>query len=108
MSTSIIPKPNKASYNTPKMFRLIFLLNTLGKLIEKVIGKRLQFQALSKNIIHSCQLNGLKQQSTTNVSIDLTYLICADWVKNCSTSTLAFNIVQFFPSLNHQMLTNPG
>jgi len=62
MSTSIIiPKPNKASYNTSKLFRPIVLLNTLGKLIEKVIGKRLQFQALSKNIIHSCQLGRLKQ-----------------------------------------------
>jgi len=50
----IIPEPNKVWYNTLKMFRLIILLNTLGKLIEKVIGKRLQFQALSKNVIHSC------------------------------------------------------
>ena len=45
----IIPKP---LYDTPKMFRPIVLLNMLGKLIEKVIGKRLQFQALSKNVIH--------------------------------------------------------
>ena len=39
------------------------------------------------------------------VSIILTYLICASWVKNCSTSTLAFDIVQFFLSLNHQLLS---
>ena len=37
----IIPKLNKASYNTSKTFRPIILLNMLGKLIEKVIGKRL-------------------------------------------------------------------
>ena len=44
MSISIIIlKPNKASYDTPKMFRPIILLNKLGKLIEKVINKRLQF-----------------------------------------------------------------
>jgi len=62
ISTSIIiPKPNKASYDTPKMFRPIILLNMLSKLIEKVIGKRLQFQSLSKNMIHPCQLGGLKQ-----------------------------------------------
>ena len=75
-STSIIiPKSNKASYNTPKTFRPIILLNTLGKLIEKVISKRLQFQALSKNVIHPCQLGGLKQWSTTDTSIALTHLI---------------------------------
>jgi len=35
----IIPKPNKASHDFPKMFRPIILLNILEKLIEKVIGE---------------------------------------------------------------------
>jgi len=39
----IIPKPNKTFYNSPMAFRSIVLLDMLGKLIEKVIGKRLQF-----------------------------------------------------------------
>jgi len=42
-TTIIIPKPNKLSYDSPKAFRPIVLLNTLGKLIEKVIAERLQF-----------------------------------------------------------------
>ena len=37
----IIPKPNKSLYDSPKSFRPIVLLNTLGKLIEKVIGERI-------------------------------------------------------------------
>ena len=57
----IIPKLNKTSYDIPKMFRPIVLLNTLSKLIEKFIGERLQFQALLKNAIHPCQLGRLKQ-----------------------------------------------
>jgi len=57
----IIPKPNKVSHNIPKIFRLIILLNILSKLIEKAIGKMLQFQSISKNVIHSCQLGILKQ-----------------------------------------------
>jgi len=79
----------------------------LSKLIEKVIGKKLQFQALSKNMIHPCQLGGLKQWSITdtNTSIVLKHLIYADWVKNCSTNMLAFDIAQFFLSINHQMLS---
>ena len=39
----IISKPNKELYNSSKAFRLIILLNMIGKLIEKVISKRLQF-----------------------------------------------------------------
>ena len=48
----IISKRNKASYDSPKTFRPIILLNTLGKLIEKVIGERIQFQLISKNFIN--------------------------------------------------------
>ena len=57
----IIPKPNKASYNSPKMFWSIVLLNMLRKLIKKVIRKRLQFQAISNNFVHPNQLGELKQ-----------------------------------------------
>ena len=41
--TIVILKPNKMLYDAPKLFRLIVLLNILGKLIEKVISDRLQF-----------------------------------------------------------------
>ncbi|KAF9442152.1 hypothetical protein P691DRAFT_682093, partial [Macrolepiota fuliginosa MF-IS2] len=48
ISTSvIIPKPNKPNYATPKMFRPIVLLNTLGKLIEKMISNQLQFESVT-------------------------------------------------------------
>ena len=52
----IILKPNKLSYNSPKSFHPIVLVNTLGKLFEKMIGERLQFHLISNNFIHSCQL----------------------------------------------------
>ena len=104
-TTIIIPKPNKASYNMPKSFRLIVLLNMLDKLIEKVIGDRLQFHVISNNFIYQSQLGGLKYKSTTNTSIVLIHFICMGWVKNLSTSTLAFNIAQFFLLLNHHFLT---
>ena len=35
----IIPKPGKPAYDTPKAFQPIVLLNTLGKLIEKIIAR---------------------------------------------------------------------
>jgi len=77
----------------------------LGKLIKKVISDRLQFQAISNNFIHQSQLEGLKFKSTTNTGIALTYFICMGWIRNIPTSILAFDISQFFPSLNHHLLT---
>ena len=87
-----------------KSFRPIVLFNTLGKLIEKAIGERLQFQVVTNNFIHQSQLGGLKFKSTIDTGIALTHFIYIGWIKNMSTSTLAFDIAQFFPSLNHHLL----
>jgi len=43
----IILKPGKPSYSTPKVFRLIVLLNTLGKLFEKMLSQRMQFDGVA-------------------------------------------------------------
>jgi len=101
----IISKPNKLAYNNPKSFCPIVLLNTLGKLIEKMIAERLQFYVIKNNFIYPSQLDGLKFKSTTDAGIALTYVIRSGWVKNKTTSILVFDITQFFPSLNHYLLT---
>ena len=49
-------------------------------------------------------LGGLKHQSTTDVGVALTHFIQSGWVKNLTTGMLAFDIAQFFPSLNHHLL----
>jgi len=100
----IIYKSNKTSYDFPKLFRLIVLLNTIGKLIEKVIGERLQFLTASNDFIHLSQLGSLKFKSITNTGVALTYIIHLGWIRNLSTSTLTFDIMQFFPLLNHCLL----
>ena len=104
LTTIVIPKTNKSSYDHPKAFHPIVFLNTLGKLIEKVVAKRLQFIVASNNFIHPSQLVGLKFKSTSDASTALTHIIWSGWTKGRSTSTLAFNISQFFPSLNHRIL----
>jgi len=76
-TTVIIPKPNKISYNNPKSFRPIVLLNTISKLIKKVIGNRLQFHVALNSFIHPSQLGGLKFKSMTDVGAVLTHIICS-------------------------------
>ena len=75
LTAVIIPKPNKQSYDSPKSFRPIILLNMLGKLIEKVIGERFQFQVVSNDFIHPSQLDGLKFKSTIDVGVVLMHII---------------------------------
>ena len=47
----------------------------MGKLIEKVIGERLQFIITANNFIHSSQLGGLKFKSILDVGVVLTHII---------------------------------
>jgi len=74
-TTVVIPKPNKQSYDNPKAFRPIILLNSLGKLIKKAIAKRLQFTVAANDFIHPCQLGGLKFKSTADAGIALTHIV---------------------------------
>ena len=104
MLTIVISKPNKTSYNSPKFFRLIVLLNTLWKLIKKVISNRLQFHIIFNNFIYQSQLEDLKFKLTTDTGIVLTHFIHIKWIKNMLTNSLAFDIMQFFPLLNHYLL----
>jgi hypothetical protein len=100
----IIPKPGKASYSTPKSFRPIVLLNTLGKLVEKMLARRLQFDGVAHNAFEPNQFGGVAQHSTEDAGIYLMHLVRAGWAKGLQTSIVAFDITQFFPSLNHEVL----
>jgi len=100
----IIPKPGQPTYSTPKSFRPIVLLNTVGKLIEKMISNRLQFDMIKYDLVHPNQVGGVHQRSTKDGGLFLTHLVRTGWAKGKKTNVLAFDITQFFPSLNHAML----
>ena len=90
--TIVISKPNKKFYDFPKAYQSIVLLNTIGKLFEKVIGERMQFTTISNNFIHPCQLGSLKQRVTSDAEVMLAHFIQIEWIKNHTTSILSFNI----------------
>jgi hypothetical protein len=100
----IIPKPGKPSYSTPKLFRPIVLLNTLGKLIEKMLARRLQFDGVAHGAFEPNQFGGITQHSTEDTGVYLTHLVRAGWAKGLQMSVVTFDIAQFFPSLNHDVL----
>jgi len=100
----IIPKPGKPSYLTPKSFHLIILLNTLGKLIKKILSQQLQFEGVHYGAFQPNQFGGISQRSTEDVGVFITHLTRAGWAKKLKTSVVAFDIVQFFLSLNHEVL----
>jgi hypothetical protein len=96
----IIPKPGKPTYSTPKSFRPIVLLNTLGKLIEKMLSCRLQFDGVAHGAFEPNQFGGIAQHSTEDAGVYLTHLVRAGWAKGLQTS-----VVAFFFFFNQQFIT---
>jgi len=70
----IIPKPGKPSYSAPKVFRPIALLNTLGKLIEKMLSNCIQYDMITYDLVDPNQFGGIRKQSTKDAGLYLTQM----------------------------------
>ncbi|KAF8671733.1 hypothetical protein AX14_005651 [Amanita brunnescens Koide BX004] len=106
-STSvIILKPKKTDYTIPKSYRPIALLNTLGKLLTKVIANWLQFDAAAFRLLHKGQCGGVQKHATIDAGLTLLDFINTNREQGWHMSTCAIDIAQFFPSLNHQAVTH--
>lgn len=102
--TVVIPKPNKPDYSKAKAYRPIVLLNCIGKLLEKLIARRLQFDAQQYGILHPCQFGGAVQHSTVDAGIHLVHNVKQAWKQGMDSSALLLDVAQFFPSIHHGML----
>ena len=100
----IIPKPKKDCYDVPKAFRPIALLNTIGKLMTKVLAKRLQFDGIAHGLFHPGQFGGVTKHATMDVGVILMDIISQNRDRGFHTSVLAVNITQFFPSMDHEVI----
>ena len=75
----IIPKLEKASYIISRTFRFIALLNTLEKLIEKMLANHLQFETGIFLILHPNHFVETKQHSMEDARVYLIYIVQAEW-----------------------------
>ncbi|KAF8671903.1 hypothetical protein AX14_005635 [Amanita brunnescens Koide BX004] len=83
-STSIIiPKPKKTDYMLPKAYRPIALLNTLGKLLTKVIANRLQFDAGAHSLLHEGQCGSVQKHATIDAGLALLDFINTNRERGC-------------------------
>jgi hypothetical protein len=103
-TTVVIPKPGKPLYDTPKSCRPIVLLNTLGKMFEKMLSNRLQFEAAEHGVLHPNQFGGVCQNSTEDAGCFLTHVVRAGWCAKLKTSVVAFDLAQFCPSIDHDVI----
>ncbi|XP_052750082.1 uncharacterized protein LOC128200503 [Galleria mellonella] len=66
----VIPKPGKDDYSLPKSYRPIGLLSLLGKTLEKMMARRLQWDLTARGSLHPNQYGFLPQKSTEDALYD--------------------------------------
>ena len=102
--TVIIPKPKKPDYSVLKAYRPIVLLSCMGKLCEKMIAKRMQYDCVRYRLLHPSQCGGISFHSTDDAGLLLVHHLRAARAAGLHSTCLAMDIAQFFPSVNHQLL----
>jgi hypothetical protein len=91
----MLPKPGK-DHSSPLKYRPISLLNSLAKLFEKIILKRLNFQLLELKIIRDDQYGFRRGHSTTHALLRNVERITHGFNNNKATVTLFLDIDRAF------------
>ena len=68
---AILKKQNKPDYTAPKAYRIIALLNCLGKISEKIIATRLAYLAETTNLLHNEQMGGRRYRAAIDAVLCL-------------------------------------
>ena len=103
-NTVVIPKPKRADYTIPKSFRPIALLNCLAKLFTKCLTRRLQDEGRRHQIFHPLQFGGMQHHSTLDAAMTIMHEISEARSRGLTVTCVAFDVAQFFPSIDHDAL----
>lgn len=68
--TVALRKPGKGDYTRPKSYRPIALLNTIGKILDAVIARRISFAVEMHGLLPGEHMGGRKGRSTEHVPRD--------------------------------------
>lgn len=67
----VLPKPNKPDYTSPAAYRIIVLLETVSKILERIMTYRLHAFASASGLIHPHQCGSIKGLSTADAATTL-------------------------------------
>ena len=97
-------KPNKPDYSNPRAYRLITLLECLGKVLERIVARRLTFLAGELNLVPPTQFGGRSNSSTDDAILTFITDVQTAWSTGKVTSALTFDIKGYFDFVNHGRL----
>ena len=105
-TTVVLRKPQKPDYSKAWAYRPIALLNTISKVLEALVAKRLSTEAEERNLFPQHQMGARPGRSTISALELITEQVQAIWGthKGHVASMLCLDISGAFPSVSHPRL----
>jgi hypothetical protein len=105
-NTVVLRKPQKPRYDVPKAYRPIALLNTMGKVLEKIIANRLSRAAEAHHLLPEEQMGARPKRSTISAVELVTEQVYTIWGqdKGMVASLLSLDISGAFDNVSHRRL----
>ncbi|BAE66183.1 unnamed protein product [Aspergillus oryzae RIB40] len=100
----VLRKPGKPDYSAPGAYRPISLLNTLGKLLEAVMARRLSYWAEKYGLLPDTQFGGRPGRNTEQALLVLANAIDRAWVRSRVVTLVAFDLKGAFNGVNKTSL----
>ncbi|EGD99960.1 hypothetical protein TESG_08624 [Trichophyton tonsurans CBS 112818] len=100
----VLRKPGKPDYSVPGAYRPISLLNTLGKLLEAVMARRLTYYAETHGLLPDTQFGGRPGRTTEQALLVLANAIDRAWLKMKVVTLVAFDLKGAFNGVNKRSL----
>jgi ribonuclease HI len=100
----VLRKPGKPDYSVPGAYRPISLLNTLGKLLEAVMARRLSHLAEKHSLLPNSQFGGRPGRTTEQALLVLSSAIDQAWYKHKVVTLIAFDLKGAFNGVNKMSL----
>ena len=102
----MLRKLGKASYETASTWRPIALLKTIGKVIEKIVAKRIREAAEDRSLLPLSQIGARAGRNTDTALELLTSMVRTIWRerKGQVATLLSLNISRAFDTIVHGRL----
>ena len=102
--TVALRKPGKDDYSQPKSYRPIALMNTMGKILDTVLARRIQYYAERYHMLPTTHTGGRKQSSCEHAVHLLLEKVHSAWRKRKAASLLMLDVSGAFDNVSHERL----
>ena len=96
----ILNKPNKPDYSVPKAYRPIVLMECMGKVLERIVAKRVNNDIEAYDLLSMSQFSSRPAHCAVDAVATLVHRIQATRATNHAGALLLFDISGFFDNVN--------